>query len=231
MFKAVKFNYDILYRTLGYQFKSKNLLVQALTHRSVSAVNNERLEFLGDSLLNLITAEYLFDKYPQLKEGDLSRTRSQYVNKDSLYMIAEALNIKDYIQLSVGERMGGGHNRPSILADSIEAIIAAVYLDSDYVITKRFVINLLEKFIIPNIGTTSSKDPKTSLQELLQCKHKSLPIYQLIETTGLAHDQSFTIECTITSLNISTRGSGKSRRMAEQQAALSALEKIKGNND
>ncbi|MDE2423625.1 MAG: ribonuclease III [Betaproteobacteria bacterium] len=219
-------DFDNLYNSLGYRFKSKDYLIQALTHRSVSRVNNERLEFLGDSLLNLITAEYLFLNNVDLSEGELSRLRSSYVNKDSLFLIANALKIKEYIHLSYGEKMGGGQNRPSILSDTVEAIIAAIYLDANYDSVKDVVIHWLERYVTSSIKSVSIKDPKTTLQELLQSQHKKLPIYQLIESTGLAHDQSFRVQCTITEFHIVTEGFGKSRRAAEQEAAQHAIEEI-----
>ncbi|MDE2056079.1 MAG: ribonuclease III [Betaproteobacteria bacterium] len=227
----LKANFNHFCNLLGYQFNSKDLLVQALTHRSASNKNNERLEFLGDSLLNLITAEFLFQKFSDLPEGELSRLRSQCVNKDSLFKIADSLRIKDYIQLGVGEKMGGGQNRPSILSDAVEAVIAAIYLDSSYENTRRIVISLLEQYIVSEIKYSSTKDPKTTLQEYLQSKRYHLPVYVLIETSGMAHDQSFKIECQIKELHISTIGIGKSRRIAEQNAANLALQKIGKTNE
>jgi len=227
----LKANFDHFFNLLGYQFNSQDLLVLALTHRSASNKNNERLEFLGDSLLNLITAEFLYHKFFDLSEGELSRLRSQCVNKDSLFKIASSLNIKDYIQLGAGEKMGGGQNRPSILSDAVEAIIAAIYLDSNYENTRRVVIDLLERYIIADINSSLTKDPKTTLQEFLQSKRYHLPTYILLETTGMAHDQSFKVECLIKELHISTYGTGKSRRIAEQNAANLALKKIGKKNE
>jgi len=212
---------------LGYQFKKPALLEQALTHRSFAPNNNERLEFLGDSALNFIVAHQLFQRFSKLPEGDLSRLRAQLVKESTLSEIALALELGDALKLGEGELKSAGWRRPSILADALEAIIGAVYLDGGFTSVESLILKLYqEKFenIDPKL---IDKDPKSQLQEYLQGKKIELPDYKVVSINGEAHAQIFKIECVIEKFAISTLGEGTSRRIAEQQAAQLALEKIK----
>lgn len=214
-----------LARRIGYDFKSESLLTQALTHRSFSAVNNERLEFLGDSVLNCVVANLLYQRFPKLPEGDLSRLRAHLVKEATLSGIASGLALGDHIQLGEGELKSGGWRRPSILADAMEAIIGAVFLDAGFPeaegVVGRLYAPLLENLDPKSIG----KDPKTLLQEYLQGRKLALPEYLLVATEGEAHCQTFRVECRIPALKVSAQGEGGSRRIAEQQAAQLAYQK------
>lgn len=215
---------------LTYRFVNSSLLTQALTHRSYSAQNNERLEFLGDGALNFIIANQLFQRFPKSSEGDLSRLRAQLVKEVTLSEIAFTLNLGDALRLGEGELKSAGWRRPSILADALEAIIGAIYLDGGFPAAEAFVLDLYAKklgTIDPNI---IDKDPKSLLQEFLQSKKIAVPEYTVTHTEGEAHAQMFIVECLVQKLNIRTVGEGTSRRIAEQQAAqsaLAALESIK----
>lgn len=214
---------------IGYTFKQPDLLHEALTHRSYSVPNNERLEFLGDSILNCATAIALFDRFPKLSEGDLSRLRSNLVNKNVLYELAEPLGFSDILLLGEGELKSGGHRRPSILADALEAVIGAIYLDAGFAEAEAFVKRLLvEKFdkLDPKV---LGKDAKSLLQEYLQGKHLSVPRYSITNTRGEAHEQTFSVTCEIEELSIRTEAEGSSRRNAEQSAASLALAIIQNN--
>lgn len=216
----------VLCRQLDYAFKDEALLIEALTHRSAASVNNERLEFLGDGILNFIIAARLFEQHPDMQEGDLSRLRASLVNKDSLADIARVLDLGQYIKLGSGELKSGGRRRDSILADAVEAVFGAVYIDSGFDTCRQLILRLYEDKLhnIPDVQTL--KDPKTSLQELLQSRHYPLPAYTVLEITGKAHNQMFKVECSIEDLDCITTAQGRSRRKAEQAAAKLAIEEV-----
>lgn len=213
-------------RQLDYEFSNVSLLHEALTHRSAGSTNNERMEFLGDSVLNFVISHELYKMYPDMREGDLSRLRASLVNGDTLAEIGLELKLGDYITLGVGELKSGGHRRTSILADCVESIIGAVYCDSDFnrcrTLILRLYINKLKN--IPDVQTL--KDPKTRLQELLQSRQHQLPQYEVVNVTGKAHDQTFEVTCSILNPVITTQGTGRSRRKAEQNAAQLAIEQV-----
>jgi ribonuclease-3 len=216
-----------LHVDIGHTFKDQGLLQLALTHRSFSASNNERLEFLGDVVLNFIVAHQLYHRFPKLPEGDLSRLRAQLVKESSLSEIAMELHVGEALRLGEGELKSAGRRRPSILADAVEALVGAVYLDGGFVAAEAVVLKLyLNKFntIDPKV---IDKDAKSQLQEYLQSKKIDLPDYNVVLIEGEAHAQSFKVECHIQKLNLLTVGEGTSRRSAEQQAAQLAMEKIK----
>lgn len=211
---------------LGYNFKDSSLLELALTHRSFSADNNERLEFLGDAVLDLVLSDLLFQKYPSVDEGNLSRIRASIVNEKSLSTLAKQLNVSEQIVLGDGEALSGGEQRESILANTLEAIIGAIHLDSGFETVSK-IVQVVFKDMIDSIDPSSSyKDEKSRLQELLQQQQQSLPDYRLKQTRGEKHDQSFFIECVIKDKNLVTSGSGKTIKIAEQQAAGKALKKL-----
>jgi ribonuclease-3 len=211
-----------LQQALGYTFTRHDLLVQALTHRSYGALNNERLEFLGDSVLNCTVARALYDAFPDLPEGSLSRLRANLVRQETLAEIAATLRLGDSLRLGEGELKSGGFRRPSILADALESLFGAVFLDAGFDEAQRVVRRLFDPLLAKIDPKASGKDPKTQLQELLQSRRLPLPDYRLIDTQGEAHDQSFTVECVLAKPVLSTRGVGKSRRAAEQEAARQA---------
>jgi ribonuclease-3 len=216
---------QLLQQRLGHTFKDASLLQQALTHRSHSALHNERLEFLGDSVLNCVVASLLFERYDKIDEGDLSRLRANLVKQQSLYEIAQRLELSQFLRLGEGELKSGGFRRPSILADTLEALFGAIFLDSGFE-AARAVIRALR----PGAGTRRSqdlgKDAKTLLQEFLQGKKIPLPQYNVIATHGAAHSQEFEIECLVPKLDIQVFGTGGSRRAGEQAAAKLALEAV-----
>jgi len=201
-------------------------LQHALTHRSYAPGHNERLEFLGDSVLGCVIAKHLYGNYPQLSEGDLSRLRSNLVREETLAELAQQLDLGSQLKLGEGEQKSGGFRRPSILADALEALFGAVFLDGGFAEAEAVVLNLyvpyLEKGDVQKLG----KDAKTLLQEYLQSRHIPLPTYNVVDTSGVAHAQSFHVECVIPSLKISARGTGTSRRNAEQQAARDAYSQL-----
>lgn len=212
-----------LSKQIGYSFKQASLLRQALTHRSHGNPHNERLEFLGDSVLSLAISSKLIRDFPKLTEGDLSRFRAHLVKEPTLAEIAQALQLGDYLFLGEGELKSGGFRRPSILADGLEAIIGAIYLDSSYDETSRIIEALYEPIITKLDPKKLSKDPKTQLQEYLQSRKFPLPLYNIIATEGEAHEQHFKLECIIPELDIRAKGEGASRRKAEQEAAKLAF--------
>ncbi|MES2355458.1 MAG: ribonuclease III [Pseudomonadota bacterium] len=216
-------------RRIGYEFRQPQLLREAVTHRSHSTPNNERLEFLGDSILNCATAIALYERFPKLPEGDLSRLRANLVNKNVLFELAEPLGMGDVLRLGEGELKSGGHRRPSILADALEAVIGAVYQDSGFAaaaaLVHRLLANKLENLDPKQLG----KDAKTLLQEYLQGKRLPLPKYSVVAVRGEAHEQIFHIACDIDDLSIHSEAEGNSRRAAEQAAAELALKKIHNN--
>lgn len=215
-----------LCRQLGYQFHQPALLQRALTHRSYSSAHNERLEFLGDSVLNCTIAKYLYQTYPDMPEGDLSRLRSNLVNQQTLAILAQQLHVGELLALGEGELKSAGARRPSILADALEAVFGAVLLDSDFATAEKVVLGLYVPFIATMDLQSLGKDAKTQLQEYLQGKKLPLPKYTVIEIKGEAHAQTFEVECEIEKLKIKTRGEGHSRRVAEQVAAEAAYKRI-----
>lgn len=216
----------ILQTRIGYSFTQPELLQQALTHRSFSASNNERLEFLGDSVLNFIIAHQLFNLFPNLPEGDLSRLRAKLVKEASLAEISIRLNLGDALRLGEGELKSAGWRRPSILADALEAIVGAVYLDGGFAAAEQVVALLYRETLTTIDPKAIDKDAKSQLQEYLQSKKMDLPDYQVVSIEGEAHAQTFTVQCEIKKLKLTTTGAGTSRRVAEQQAAKLAMEKI-----
>ena len=217
---------DALCRRLGHAFAQPHLLQRALTHRSYSQAHNERLEFLGDSVLNCVIARHLFDAYQDLPEGDLSRLRSNLVNQQTLFTLAQQLDLGELLQLGEGERKSAGFRRPSILADAMEAIFGAVFLDAGFAAAEQVVLGLYVPFIAQADAQSLGKDAKTMLQEYLQGKKLPLPQYTVAAIQGEAHAQSFQVECEIAQLKLTTRGEGASRRAAEQAAAEAAYQKI-----
>lgn len=211
---------------LGYRFSRPELLRQALTHRSFGTPHNERLEFLGDSILNCVIAHALFLRFAELNEGDLSRLRASLVRQETLAEIALTIRLGNYLRLGEGELKSGGFSRPSTLADALEAIFAAVYLDAGFIAAQGVVENLFMPWILRIDPKSSGKDPKTTLQELLQGRHLSLPQYELLAIRGEAHAQEFEVECVIPELKVRCVGVGNSRRIAEQQAASQVLAAI-----
>jgi ribonuclease-3 len=213
---------DALCRELGYVFTQPQLLQRALTHRSHSPAHNERLEFLGDSVLNCVIAKHLYDNFPDLPEGDLSRLRSNLVNQQTLFILAQQLHIGELLLLGEGERKSAGFRRPSILADAMEALFGAVFVDAGFEAAQQVVLGLYVPFIAQTNVQTLGKDPKTLLQEYLQGKRLALPKYTVVATQGEAHAQLFQVECEIVQLKLTTQGEGVSRRAAEQAAAGAA---------
>jgi ribonuclease III len=213
-----------LEKRLGYRFDNPALLRHALTHRSHGTPNNERLEFLGDSVLNCAVARMLFDRFPSLPEGELSRMRASLVNQQSLFEIASALDLGSHMLLGEGELKSGGSQRPSILADALEAVLGAVMLDSGFERAEQVVRRLFTPVVEMTDPSSMAKDPKTRLQELLQGRRLPLPSYSVDEVRGEAHDQVFLVSCEIAELGIRSRGEGPSRRSAEQNAARLAYE-------
>lgn len=216
----------LLQSRLGHTFKDMTLLHQALTHRSHSGVHNERLEFLGDSVLNCVVASLLFERYAKIDEGDLSRLRANLVKQQSLYEIAQRLELSQFLRLGEGELKSGGFRRPSILADTLEALFGAIFLDAGFE-AAHSVIRALYMPILENVDPkTLGKDAKTLLQEYLQGKKIALPQYNVVATHGAAHNQEFEIECLVPKLDIQVFGTGGSRRAGEQAAAKLALEAV-----
>lgn len=221
-------NLDGLQARLRYQFADAALLAQALTHRSFSADHNERLEFLGDSVLNLAVAHLLYEALSDMPEGDLSRVRAQLVRQDSLHRLASALGLPNLLRLGEGELRSGGKNRPSILADALEAVIGAVYLDGGHAAANALVRRLFDGVEITPALSASSKDAKTALQEWLQGRKMQLPQYSVVQVMGAAHLQTFEVECQVAERGFAERGLGPSRRAAEQAAADAMLQRLRG---
>lgn len=218
--------YRRLEQALGHHFSDASLLLTALTHRSHSLPHNERLEFLGDSILNGVIARQLFDRFPLLPEGDLSRLRANLVRQDSLHQLALSLSLGQFMRLGEGEMKSGGNQRPSILADTLEALFGAVWLDAGFDAASAVIVGLYGQLLAAIVPGQPIKDAKTRLQELLQGRRLALPKYSLTGTEGEAHVQQFRIACEIDALRIRTEGSGGSRRAAEQMAAERALERL-----
>ena len=219
-----------LQQTLQYTFQNPALLQRALTHRSFSADNNERLEFLGDSVLSLAISSLLFQRLRELPEGDLSRVRSNLVKEGTLHQIALKLQLPELLRLGEGEAKSGGKNRPSILADAVEAILGAVYLDADFVAAEQVVHRLFEGVDINPHMRAAEKDPKTALQEWLQGRRMQLPQYSVLAITGAAHKQTFEVACMISELKLGAQGTGPSRRAGEQAAASAMLAILKAKH-
>ncbi len=216
-----------LQKRLEHAFSDPRLLQQALTHRSFSADHNERVEFLGDSVLNLAVAGLLYERLSDLPEGDLSRVRANLVKQDTLHQLAVQLGLPPLLRLGEGEAKSGGHKRPSILADALEAVIGAVYLDAGFAKADQLVRRLFSAVEInPNMQAIGN-DPKTELQEWLQGRKMNLPIYRVVGTLGAAHKQTFDVECEISEYGRAERGIGGSRRAGEQAAAAAMLAYVK----
>ena len=216
-----------LQKRLEHTFGNPKLLVQALTHRSFSSDHNERIECRGDSVLHLAVAGLLYERLKELPEGDLSRARANLVKQDTLHQIAVSLGLPDLLRLGEGEAKSGGQKRPSILADALEAVIGAVYLDAGFDVASSLVRRLFQDVEINAQMQAIGKDPKTELQEWLQGHKMSLPIYRIVGTEGAAHKQTFDVECEIIEYRRAERGTGNSRRAGEQAAALAMLAFIK----
>jgi len=219
-----------LQQQLQHDFQNPALLQRALTHRSFSADNNERLEFLGDSVLSLAISSLLYQRLKELPEGDLSRVRSNLVKEGTLHQIALKLQLPDLLRLGEGEAKSGGKNRPSILADAVEAILGAVYLDAGFEAGEKLVHRLFEGVDINPHMRAAEKDPKTALQEWLQGRRMHVPQYSVANITGAAHKQTFEVECVIPELRLGARGQGGSRRIGEQAAAAAMLEILKAKH-
>ncbi len=212
---------------LQHHFSDPALLVRAVTHRSFAADHNERLEFLGDSVLNLAVADLLYQRLSALPEGDLSRIRANLVKQDTLHQLAVGLGLSEVMRLGEGEVRSGGSRRPSILADALEALIGAIYLDAGYAAAQGLVHRLFQAVEINPQMQASAKDAKTELQEWLQARKLKLPLYRVVGTLGAAHRQTFDIECEVSELNLNERGIGNSRRAGEQAAAAAMLQLLK----
>lgn len=217
---------DQLIRQIGYTYTDTGILEVALTHRSAGSQNNERLEFLGDAILGFVIADYLYSTFTNASEGELSRLRASLVKGDSLAEIARDLHLGGYLNLGVGELRSGGQSRSSILADSLEAIIASIYLDGGYEAAKTIILKLFARRLRTLNTNSQQKDPKTRLQEHLQARKIPLPSYTVIAVEGEQHNQSFTVTCRIDKLDINAEGKGASRKHAEQAAAGTILEQI-----
>ena len=215
-----------LQQRLQHVFANPTLLTQALTHRSFSADHNERLEFLGDSVLSLAVSDLLYQRLSALPEGDLSRVRANLVKQETLHQLAVDLGLPDAIRLGEGEVRSGGQKRPSILADVLEAVIGAVYLDAGFPAAQGLVHRLFKAVEINPTMDAIGKDPKTELQEWLQGRRMKLPFYRVVGTQGAAHKQTFDVECEILELNLAERGIGGSRRAGEQAAAAAMLQTL-----
>jgi ribonuclease-3 len=215
-----------LQRRLAHTFAKPELARQALTHRSYGTPHNERLEFLGDALLNCSVATLLYEKFPRLPEGDLSRLRAALVNQSSLSAVATTLGLGDLLRLGEGELKSGGFRRPSILADAVEALLGAIYLDAGFEAVRSAVERLLGERLESKEDLPVQKDPKTALQEHLQGRKLALPRYSVQRTEGEAHDQTFTVECRVDDLGLAASGQGTSRRAAEQSAAEAVMAQL-----
>ena len=219
---------DSLERAIDYRFTNASLLLTALTHRSHSSPNNERLEFLGDSVLDAVIARVLYERFPRMPEGDMSRLRANLVRQESLHELALSLSLGGSLRLGEGEMKSGGASRPSILADALEAVFGAVWLDGGFDGASRVIVRLYERVLDGMLSGKPVKDAKTRLQEYLQGLRLPLPKYVLSEIDGEAHAQTFLVACEVDSRKIRAEGRGSSRRAAEQSAAEKALEELHG---
>jgi ribonuclease III len=221
---------EALQRRLGHRFTSPGLLQRALTHRSFGAEHNERLEFLGDAVLSLAVSELLYERFSGSDEGDLTRVRAHLVREDSLHKAALLLGLPELLRLSEGEARGGGAQRPSILADALEALIGAVFTDGGYTKARALVQSLFGEIIQATEAESWTKDAKTELQEWLQARRIAVPSYRIVATRGQAHAQTFEVECAVPALEQRAMGSGRSRRAAEQEAARRLLAVLKAQD-
>ena len=212
--------------SLGYEFRQPELLQKALTHRSAGSSNNERLEFLGDSILSYVISVDLFKRFSDIDEGSLSRLRASLVKGETLAVIARELSLGDYLRLGPGELKSGGYRRSSILADAFEAILGAIYLDSDVDTVQAIILKLFSKRLSEVNPDTALKDPKTRLQEFLQSRQLPLPIYEVINISGKAHAQTFKVSCQVEGVQDAVIAEGSSRRKAEQAAAKIMLGRL-----
>jgi ribonuclease-3 len=221
---------DVLQGRLGHRFADPTLLTRALTHRSHGADHNERLEFLGDAVLNLAVSGLLFERFGGSDEGDLTRVRAHLVREESLHRAALGLGLPEVMRLSDGESRAGGANRPSILADAVEALIGATFVDGGYERAAELVRRLFGDVIATSEAASWTKDAKTELQEWLQARRIAVPSYRIVATSGQAHAQTFEVECAVPSLSVVETGRGRSRRMAEQEAARRLLDALKASD-
>ena len=221
---------DTLQQRLGHRFAKPELLTRALTHRSYGADHNERLEFLGDAVLSLAVSGMLYERFAGSDEGDLTRVRAHLVREDSLHRVALALGLPEVVRLSEGEARGGGAQRPSILADAVEALIGATFLDGGFEPARRIVQRLFGEIITTTEIDSWSKDAKTELQEWLQARRLPVPGYRILATRGQAHAQTFEVECAVPALALVQTGEGRSRRAAEQEAARRMLDTLKASD-
>ena len=218
---------EALQQRLGHRFQRPELLARALTHRSYGADHNERLEFLGDAVLSLAVSSLLYERYAGSDEGDLTRVRAHLVREDSLHKLALTLGLPGVLKMSDGEARGGGAQRPSILADAVEAVLGAAYIDAGY----DAALGIVRRLLSDTIATSSSagdfaKDAKTALQEWLQARRIAVPSYRIVATRGQAHAQTFEVECAVPALDVAELGEGRSRRTAEQEAARRLLDRL-----
>lgn len=212
---------------LGYRFSDPVLLEQALTHRSAGSPNNERLEFLGDAVLGMVIAEALYMSYPDISEGGLSRLRAGLVRRDTLAAVARGLGVGELLRLGSGELRTGGHQRGSILANALESLFGAIFLDGGFAPARETIRRVYaERLQAVSPADAERKDPKTCLQERLQARGLAPPVYQVIDVSGPPHQQAFRVLCTVAALDLERAGSGNSRRRAEQQAAASLMEAL-----
>lgn len=219
-----------LQRRLGYRFANPGLLQRALTHRSFGAEHNERLEFLGDAVLSMAISALLYERFSGSDEGDLTRVRAHLVREDSLHRAALVLGLPEVLRMSEGEARGGGAQRPSILADAVEALIGAVYLDGGFEPSVALVTALFGEVISATDAENFGKDAKTELQEWLQARRLAVPAYRIVATRGEKHAQTFDVECAVPALGLAERGEGRSRRAAEQEAARRLLDTLKASD-
>ena len=221
---------DALQRRIGYRFTDAQLLSRALTHRSFGADHNERLEFLGDAVLSLAISGLLFERFAGSDEGDLTRVRAHLVREDSLHRVAVQLGLPEVLNLGEGEARGGGAQRASILADALEAVLGATFLDGGFDAARELVKGLFGEVIQTTDVASWSKDAKTELQEWLQARRLPVPTYRISATRGQAHAQTFEVECVVPALNLTESGEGRSRRVAEQEAARRMLDALKASD-
>ncbi len=221
---------DALQRRIGYRFSDSRLLTRALTHRSFGADHNERLEFLGDAVLSLAISGLLFERFAGSDEGDLTRVRAHLVREDSLHRVAVQLGLPEVLNLGEGEARGGGAQRASILADALEAVLGATFLDGGFDAARALVKGLFGEVIQTTDVASWSKDAKTELQEWLQARRLPVPTYRISATRGQAHAQTFEVECVVPALSLTESGEGRSRRVAEQEAARRMLDALKASD-
>jgi ribonuclease III len=219
----VSYSLSRLERQLGHTFQNQELMLLALTHRSFAGRNNERLEFLGDAILNFVAGEALFERFPQAREGQLSRLRARLVKGETLAVLARGFELGEYLRLGSGELKSGGFRRESILADALEALIGAIYLDAGMDVARARVLDWLTNELDGLTLVDTNKDPKTRLQEFLQSRAAELPRYEVVDIQGEPHCRTFFVQCEVALLTDKTQGQGASRRIAEQVAAAAAL--------